>query len=156
MIQHNEKLIYKVCSIYTFDNEDKKDLFQEIILQAWKAYPKFEGRSQISTWLYRIALNTAITHERKKQRSPDITYPEMLQQHPEDNIPDAWKEEYKILQQLIATLPRLEKALVLLYLEDRSYKEIAEILGITVTNAGAKLSRIREKLKKKAEPYINY
>lgn len=156
MIQQHERLIYKVCNVYAQDGEDSKDLFQEVILQAWKAYPKFEGRSLVSTWLYRVALNTAITHERKKQRSPDITYPDMLQQHPEDNIPDAWKEEYGILQQLIAGLPKLEKALVLLYLEDRSYKEIAEIMGITVSNAGAKLSRIREKLKKKAQPFINY
>ncbi|MCB9065665.1 MAG: RNA polymerase sigma factor [Chitinophagales bacterium] len=155
MIQQHERLVYKVCSIYTDTNEDSRDLFQEIIMQAWRSYPKFKGEAQESTWLYRVALNTAINHQRKKNRSPVVLYPELLHQHPEDQLPDAYKEEYKILQRMIAELPRLDKALILLYLEDRSYNEIAEILGISPSNVGTKLNRIKDRMKKQAQPIIN-
>lgn len=153
LIREQERLIYKVCSIYAPDAEQRRDLFQEIVLQAWTAYPRFQQASKVSTWLYKVALNTAISHQRK-QRKYSTVDDSMLEQFA-DTMPDVYKEEYKILQQLIGSLPKLEKALILLYLEDKSYEEIAEIMGLTITNVGTKLGRIKEKLRKQAQPFIN-
>jgi RNA polymerase sigma-70 factor (ECF subfamily) len=153
LIREQERLIYKVCSIYSTDTEDRKDLFQEIILQAWTAFPRFQNASKISTWLYRVALNTAINHERKSKKKLTIPFPGLLN-NIEDRLTPGYVEEYKILQQLIATLPALEKALILLYFEDRPHQEIAEIMGISVSNVGTRLGRIKDKLKKLAQPYI--
>lgn len=154
MIQQHQKLVYKVCSIYAAGIGEKEDLAQEIILQAWKAYPDFKGQSAISTWLYRVSLNTAINYKRKQNRSPQLIYPEELLHHPEEQLSGANQEEYQLLQQMIAGLPPLDKALILLYLEDKSYNEIAEITGISVSNVGTKLGRIKEKMRQQAKQYI--
>lgn len=154
MLQQHERLVYKVCGIYCTDNEDLKDLFQEIVLQAWTAYPRFRNTAKVSTWLYRVALNTAITHKRKQKKHATLPATDNLHELA-DTMPSAYTEEYKILQQLIGGLPSLEKALVLLYLEDRSYQEIADIMGMSVTNVGTKLGRIKDKLKKQAQPFVN-
>lgn len=151
MIQLHQKLVYKVCSIYATGNEEREDLAQEIILQAWKSYARFKGNSTISTWLYKVSLNTAINYKRKQNRSPQIVYPEQLLYHPEEILSDANQEEYRLLQQMISGLPPLEKALILLYLEDKTYNEIAEIMGISASNAGTRLNRIKEKLKEQAK-----
>ena len=155
MIQQYELLVYKVVNVYAVNEEDKKDLFQEIVLQAWYAFGKFEGRSKASTWLYRVALNTAINHQRKKKNRPDIVFPELLQHHPSEQMDETQREQYKLLQQMIGTLPMLDKAMILLYLEDKSYKEIAEIMGISVSNVGTKVNRIKERLKKQAQRITN-
>jgi RNA polymerase sigma-70 factor (ECF subfamily) len=154
MIQANERLVYKVCNLYAVDTEDTKDLFQEIVLQAWSAYPRFRHESGISTWLYRVALNTAITHKRKHNKNRAVTVPDFPEHHIEDRMQPPYAEEYKILQRLIGTLPPLDKALVLLYMEDRPHQEIADILGISLSNVGTKLGRIKDKLKKQAQPFI--
>lgn len=151
MIQQHQRLVYKVCSLYADDIEERKDLFQEILLQAWKAYPGYRGEAAISTWLYRVSLNTAIGHSRKRSRSPHIVYPELLQQHPEDDLTETDREQYKLLQQMIAGLPPLDKALVLLYLEDKSYNDIAAIMGISASNVGTRLNRVKEKMKQQAK-----
>lgn len=153
MLQEHERLVYKVCGIYSLDKEDHKDLFQEIVLQAWSAYPRFRNTAKVSTWLYRVALNTAITHKRKQKKYATLPATESLHELA-DGMPPVYAEEYKILQKLISSLPPLEKALVLLYLEDRSYQEIADIMGLTVTNVGTKLGRIKDKLKKQAQPFV--
>lgn len=152
LLQQHEKLVYKVCSIYTNNTEDSKDLFQEIVVQVWIAYPKFQQQSKVSTWLYRIALNTAISYKRKTGKVSIVPMPGFLA-----NFSDASsdQEEYKILQTLISNLPALEKALILLYMEDNSYQEIADIMGITVTNVGTRLNRIKDKLKQQAHTLIN-
>lgn len=150
-IQEHQRLLYKVCSLYAADAEERKDLFQEIVLQAWKAYPRFKGDAAISTWLYRVSLNTAINYKRRQQRSPPVVYPEMLHNHPEDQLTETDREQYHLLQQLIADLPPLDKALILLYLEDKSYNEIADIMGITASNVGTKLNRIKDKMKQNAQ-----
>ena len=154
LISQRERLIYKVCSIYLKDAEDRKDLFQEIVLQAWRAYPRFENRADAGTWLYRVALNTAITHQRKSRKIKlleidDYSFEDMGHW---DNEED--EEKYKILYSLMAELPALEKALLLLYMEDKSYQEIGDIMGISPSNVGTRLNRIREKLRKMAAPVI--
>ncbi len=154
LIQQHERLIYKVCNVYAIDAEDSKDLFQEIVLQTWQAFPRFNNQSKLSTWLYRIALNTAISHKRKQKKNASVSTDSFLDYHIEDKPGDHYAEEYKMLKQLISTLPHLEKAMILLYLEDNSYQEIAEILGISATNVGTKLARIKEKLKKQAQPLL--
>lgn len=154
LVQQYERLIYKVCSIYTNDAEDSKDLFQEIVLQAWLSYPRFNHEAKFSTWLYRVALNTAINHIRKANRKPRTTGDEALLNHIAEQQPVTQTEEYKILQRLIGGLPSLEKALILLYLDDYSYQEIADIMGISVSNVGTRINRIKEKLKKQAQPFV--
>ncbi len=152
LLREHERLVYKVSGLYTTDAEDRKDLFQEIVLQAWISYPRFKGASKISTWLYRVALNTALGHKRKK-RSHITGNDELLLLHAEEAGHDAYAEEYGIMHQMIAELPALEKALILLYLEDHSYRDIAEILGISESNVGTKLNRIKDKMKKQAPAY---
>lgn len=149
IIREHERLIYKVCSLYAGNPEDKNDLYQEIILQAWKAFPRFKAQAKVSTWLYRVALNTAISTTRKQK----------IKHHYEEslllNFPDPMSgddEQYKLLYSAISQLPELERALVLLYLEDKAHAEIAEIMGISVSNVGTKLTRIKDKMKKIIQP----
>lgn len=140
-------MLYKVCRLYCFTEQDRQDLFQEILVQLWKAYPRFRGESKFSTWLYRIALNTAISDLRKQKKHNRPLDPENLE----------WldtpypKEEEDKLEQLYAAIDQLtevEKALVMLYLEDKSYDEMEEILGINQNNLRVKMNRIKEKLRK--------
>lgn len=142
-------MLYKVCRLYCFSESLRQDLFQEIVIQLWKSYPRFRGESKFSTWLYRIALNTAISDLRKQSRRPspaDVSeIPAPLQEMPYPG------EEDEQLQQLYAAINRLseiERALVMLYLEDKSYEEMEEILGINQNNLRVKMNRIREKLRK--------
>jgi RNA polymerase sigma-70 factor (ECF subfamily) len=151
LLREQERLLYKVCGYYATHPEDKKDLYQEIVLQCWHAFPRFRSEARASTWLYRIALNTAITHKRKEHKRirPVITEQEF--DVPEDLFSRADQEQYTLMQQMISALPPLERALLLLYFEDRPYTEIAEIMGISVSNVGTRLARIREKLKRNAQ-----
>jgi RNA polymerase sigma factor (sigma-70 family) len=144
-IKEHQKIIYKICGIYRDRREDQEDLFQEIVYQLWKSYPSFKGESKISSWIYRIALNTAMAVYRKAR--PRIDYVEEL---PERIIPFNENRESEKQEQLFWILRHLndpEKALVSLYLEDFSYQEIAEITGISESNVGVRLNRIKNKLK---------
>lgn len=143
MIKLHERIIYKVASFYADVDQSINDLYQEVILNLWKAYPSFRGESKVSTWIYRIALNTCITFFRRNKRKPDHT--DLIGDIAD--IPDN-NEEITELYNLINKLGKIEKALVLLYLDEKPYKEIAEITGLTVTNVSTKISRIKEKLKK--------
>jgi len=154
LIQQHEKLVYKVCHLYAADDEDIRDLFQEIVLQAWNGYSRYRGDAAISTWLYRVALNTAITHKRR-QRNAFATTPQLPLIDIADDAHVPYAEEYRIMHKLIGELPPLDKALVLLYLEDRPHSEIAEILGISLSNVGTKLNRIKDRLRKQAQPLLN-
>jgi len=145
-IKENELLIYKVCRIYTYTTADKEDLFQEIVIQLWNAYPKFRGESKFSTWLYRVAINTAITGLRKKKdlidsKEPD-QLPELVDEENESN-----EEKLSHLYKAIGQLSQVEKAIVMLYMEDRSYEEMEEILGMSQGNLRVKMNRIKEKLR---------
>lgn len=145
MIRENERVIYKVTSFYVDVDQSISDLYQEVVLNLWKAYPSFRGDSKLSTWIYRIALNTCITFFRRSKRSVDYTYTDQFIDVSE--VADD-SENIRELYRLINRLGKIEKALVLLYLDEKPYKEIAEITGLSVTNVSTKLARIKEKLKK--------
>ncbi len=142
IIDQHQGIIHKVCRIYRDTPEDREDLFQEIIYQLWKAWPSFRGEAKLSTWMYKIAMSTAIARYRKASALPhpvpqqDSFTPHEPSEHPE-------KEK---LYRAIATLNDGDKAIITLYLDDYSYEEMAEIIGISVNYTGVKLSRIKEKL----------
>jgi len=142
MIRQNEGIIYKVTSFYTDKDHPIGDLYQEVVLNLWKAFPSFRGESKYSTWIYRIALNTCVSFYRRSKKN--VTYVDISMDIPEvtDN-----NEQIQELYSLINCLGKIERALVLLYLDDKPYKEISEITGLSVTNVATKLSRIKDKLK---------
>jgi len=145
MVQHHERIIYKVSSVYVTEYLLMEDLYQEIVCNLWKAYPKFKNESKVSTWIYRIALNTCISgmrRESKRSKDVPLSFSEDLA-FESDNLEENLKEMYQLIHQL----KTLERAIVLLYLEEKSYQEIADITGISTANVGTKLKRIREKLK---------
>jgi RNA polymerase sigma-70 factor (ECF subfamily) len=149
LVHEHRALLYKVCNLYCSSVQDRQDLFQEIVIQLWRSYPRFRGEAKFSTWLYRIALNTAISDLRRQKRRPFPADPEHLPAELQD-IYDGQEKEQQ-LQQLYAAIGQLtevEKALVMLYLEDRSYEEMEEILGINQNNLRVKMNRIKEKLRK--------
>jgi len=146
-IREYELLIRKVCRIYAYTEADRDDLFQEIIIQLWKAYPSFKGDSKLSTWLYRVAINTAITGIRRKKDF--IAYYEsgQLPDQASDDQSNEEEERWKQLYLAIEKLNDIEKAIVMLYMEDRSYEEMEDILGINQGNLRVKMNRIKEKLR---------
>lgn len=145
-ILEHEALIHKVCRIYAYTAADRQDLFQEIVIQLWKSYSKFSGRSQFSTWLYRVAINTAITGLRKQKDFITSYEPDALPLHQADETDT--DEQWQQLTTAIEKLNDVEKAIVMLYLEDRSYDELEEILGINQGNLRVKMTRIKDKLRK--------
>lgn len=148
MLEKHQNIIHKISRIYAYDHANQKDLFQEISIQLWKSYPSFEGKSKFTTWMYRVGLNTAITLYRKNKK--------VIQGTNLDELPElkAYKEyddtketQINWLYDKINSFSEIEKALILLYLEDKKYVEIAETLGISEVNARVKISRIKRKLK---------
>ena len=145
IIHDHQKIIFKICRIYRDSKEDQEDLFQEIVYQLWKSFPSFKGESKISSWIYRITLNTAIAVYRKAKL--DINY---FERFPEKIHPLTENEGTENAERLFEALRKLndgDKALITLYLEDFSYQEMAEITGISESNVGVKLNRIKNKLK---------
>lgn len=147
LIKENEGVIFKITSIYTRNQADQHDLYQEIVLQLWKAFGSFRNESKISTWMYRVAMNTAITRLRKdKKKGQQVPISQVVLNRTE-TTDVAFEERLKVLYQHIEKLNDLEKGLILLFLENKSYEEMAEITGLSVSNVGTRLSRIKAKLK---------
>ncbi len=147
LIELNKKLIYKISYLYCDDVIDKKDLFQDIVTNLWIAYPNFQNRSKISTWIYRISLNTAITWFRDFSRqSKRIQYTDLIP-HLTNESDHTIDELYDQLYRAIDTLGKIDKAIILLLLDECSYDEIAEIIGLTKTNVATKISRIKIRLR---------
>lgn len=147
-IKENESLIFKVCRIYAYTDADRKDLFQEIVIQLWKAYPNFKGQSKFSTWLYRVAINTAITGLRKEKKFITSYEPASLPANVgEDNDGEVEEEQLQQLYTAIEQLTQIEKAIIILYMEDKSYDDMEDILGINQGNLRVKMNRIKEKLR---------
>ena len=145
VIHDYQKIIYKVCRVYRDSREDQEDLFQEIVYQLWKSYPDFKRESKVSSWIYRIALNTAIAIYRKSKILIDYSqeFPEHI--HPSDEKIISENEER--LFWALRKLNDSEKAVISLYLEDFNYQEIAGITGLSESNVGVRLNRIKNKLK---------
>lgn len=146
VIREYERVIYKVCYLYTTPHATLNDLYQDVVLNLWKAFPKFRQECKISTWIYRIALNTCISFIRKEKNIPEIVT--LTQEADRTEEDDETQEMLRQLYRMINRLGQLEKSIVLLYLEEKSYEDIAEITGLTVTNVATKLNRIKTKLRK--------
>lgn len=147
-LETNQNIVHKVCSLYTNNRDAHNDLFQEITIQLWKAYPKFRGESKFSTWMYRVALNTAITLYRKSKRSiPTQDYESVMFKISAEEYDETEEQQLKLMYTAVKQLGDVDKALVFLYLEDKNYSEIAETMGITEVNARVKMNRIKTKLR---------
>ncbi len=145
-IQKHQGILHKICFVYSNSNTDKEDLYQEIVLQLWKSYASFRKDAKFSTWMYRVALNTAITLNRKAalfenqktQLSEEYAIAEVID----------YSEDIKILYKAISKLSKIEKAIIMLWLEEKAYSEIAEIVGISEKYVSVKLVRSKKKLAK--------
>lgn len=149
-LQHtmpHQGIIYKVVNAYADNKEDKDDLLQEIWLQLWLSFPRFKFRSKVSTWMYQVGLNTALTYT-KKTATRDKHLRNLATEPTIDDDKQVQHEQERILWEMIRSLPKTEKALILLYIEGISYREIAEITGESESNVGVKLNRIKQKMKK--------
>jgi RNA polymerase sigma factor (sigma-70 family) len=153
-IETHQGIIHKVCNLYMGPGHDREDLFQEILLSAWKGIHNFKGDALFSTWLYRVALNTAITFYRKERRQvATAPWPSALVLP--DNTSDSRSgEEFDALYQAIGELSAIDKALVMLYLEEYSYAEISDIMGITANNVAVKMNRIKTRLRENSKKYF--
>lgn len=151
VIEANKGIIYKIANSYCKDPEDRKDLFQEIISQLWRSFDKYNDQYKYSTWIYRIALNVAISFYRKENRRKAVSSPlsESVFSLMDLDETKEMESNLRLLQQFIQELKDLDKALMLLYLEEKSHREIAEIIGITETNVATKIGRIKLLLKQK-------
>ena len=148
LIRVNQGIIHKVTSVYCDHEADRQDIFQEILAQLWKSYSGFRHESKFSTWMYRIALNTAITSFKKWRRQPVAkTLSLASYQIADDNSSSETDESIAQLKRAIARLTGIEKSIILLFLENKSYEEIAEITGITQNYVRVKMNRIKTKLK---------
>jgi RNA polymerase sigma-70 factor (ECF subfamily) len=146
VIQENEALIYKVSKVYTNSREDEQDLYQEIVYQLWKSFGSFRHESKLSTWMYRIALNTAISNlNNEKRKGKFLPISDWVLNRTETDDP-VREERFELLYAHIRELSTVEKGIILLYLEGKSYEEMAAITGFTTTNIGTRLGRIKQKL----------
>lgn len=150
VIESHKGIIYKVANSYCRDEENRKDLIQEIILQLWLSFSKYNDQFKITTWIYRIALNVSISFFRKTTRRNEISQPlpESILNLKEENTP-GYQHEVEMLHRFIRELREIDRAIIILYLEENNQLEIAEILGLTPTNVSTKISRIKQQLKQK-------
>lgn len=149
LVKDNKSAVYRICLAYLYDRSHADDLYQEILLQAWKSLDAFRGDASMNTWLYRIAVNTAITYNRKQAKSrveelPDHLQPAILQ-HSESRERE---EKLNKLSVAISQLEEQDRLLISLVLEDMSYKQIAEITGTSVNNTGVRITRVKARLMK--------
>ena len=151
-IESHKGMIFKISKMYVDGKEDREDLFQEIIYQLWKSYQNFEGKSQFSTWLYRVSLNTALTFLKSEKRKPDNAF-----LHENLDVAEESQDDKEVQLQLfykaVHELNPIEKALIFLFLEGQNHKEISENLGISEVNARVKLNRTKEKLQQIIKKY---
>ncbi|PID69698.1 MAG: RNA polymerase subunit sigma-70 [Flavobacteriales bacterium] len=147
LLEENQNIVHKICKLYTNNKEAHNDLFQEISIQLYKAYPNFREEAKFSTWMYRVALNTAITLYRKgKRRISTQKLEPVMFKIKADEYDDTEEQQLALMYKAINQLNDIDKALVFLYLEDKNYREIADTLGISEVNARVKMNRIKTKL----------
>jgi RNA polymerase sigma-70 factor (ECF subfamily) len=144
LLEQNTGIIHKVAMLYTHNKEDREDLYQDIYYQLWRSQGTYRQEAKFSTWMYRVAINTAISHIRKKKK---LVVPIEHFQEPADDAGNADKEEQiQILFKAISQLNKIDKAIILLWLEEKSHEEIVDILGISKSNVSVKLVRIKQNL----------
>jgi RNA polymerase sigma factor (sigma-70 family) len=146
-VEQHKKILYKVCNAYCRDRDSREDLAQEIMFQLWRSFGKFDGRCQFSTWMYRIALNVAISFYRSESTRTRHVFSDEQRLLEAVIEPERQPEEVRLLYVFIAELDPLSRALILLYLDGNNYQEIAEVLGISETNVATKISRLKSKMK---------
>ena len=145
LMERHKRMIYKVCYMYATDEDTLADLYQEVALNLWRAFPKFRGESKPSTWVYRVTMNTCITYLRSQKAHPQTV---AITLSMAEVLPDVQgKENLRELYALIGRLDRLERALIMLWLDEKSYEEIAEILGLSLPSVKARIHRVKAKLK---------
>lgn len=145
-IEKHQGILHRICFVYAGKRSNQKDLYQEMVLQLWKSYPSFMGRSDFSTWMYRVALNTAITLTRKERYFDRMPQDDFLTFDTEQAM--NYSEDLKILYCAISKLNKIEKAIIMMWLDEKCYEEIAETIGISVKHVSVKLVRIKNKLSK--------
>jgi RNA polymerase sigma-70 factor (ECF subfamily) len=148
LVNQHQGLIHKVCLMYETDREARNDLFQEVVLQLWKSFHTFRGEAKITTWMYRIALNTAISGLRKKKRSVETEDIHDGHLNLTDGDGGDPEEQFKRLQGAILQLSEIDRAMIMMALDEVPYEEIAETIGITQNNVRVRMNRIRERLRK--------
>lgn len=148
LINEHQGLIHKVCIMYENDKDDRNDLFQEIVLQLWKSFSTFRGEAKISTWMYRIALNTAISGYRKQSRHVKTEDLHEMHFNISEHTGNDQEDDFQKLQWAIRQLSEIERAMIMMALEEVPYDEIADTIGITQNNVRVRMNRIREKLRK--------
>lgn len=153
LIGQHQSIIHKVCNLYAADPADREDLFQEILLQAWRGVPGFQGVAKFSTWLYQVALNTAISHFRKAKVRLPFSQLDAASLQFAAMPAEAEAVEIDAMYHAIGQLSKVDKALIMLYLEDYDYKTIGEMLGISANHVGVKLNRIKGQLRELVKKY---
>jgi len=156
LIEQHRGILYKVARAYCPLEEERQDLIQEMMIQIWQALPRYNAQYKSSTWIYRIALNVAISHYRKtttQYRRKQALDANAIQGPETDS--NEKEQQFRLLEQFISELKELDRALMVLYLEDRSHAEIAEILGISLSNVATKVGRIKDKLKQRFSQHQN-
>lgn len=150
LLEEHDRILYKVAGSYCRNPEDRRDLIQEIVVQLWRSFDRYDDRYRFSTWMYRIAMNVAISFYRSQSRRVRATVPieESVLEIAGDQGPEESSEDLRLLHGFIDRLDELNKALIILYLDGNSYDTIAEILGISTTNVATKISRIKERLRR--------
>ncbi|MBV8519654.1 MAG: RNA polymerase sigma factor [Acidobacteria bacterium] len=155
LLERHKRILYKVASAYCANAEDRRDLAQEIVVQLWRSFPRYDERFKFSTWMYRIAMNVAISSLRGSSRGARQTVPlddvELIDFAAADRLMGEAGDGVRVLQRLVAKLDELSRALLVLYIEGYSHAESAEILGITATNAATRINRVKNKLKEEME-----
>ena len=154
ILESNISILIKIARVYAYTTRDRKDLTNDIILELWKSYPKFKGDSKISTWIYRVSLNVALNTKRKRDNNKVLFFDELKVLDGSDilDVPNDNSSEIGLLYQCIELLSEPNKAIILLYLDDKSYEEISQILGLSKTNISTRLNRIKEQLRKQMNP----
>ena len=150
IVKEHRSTIYMVCYMFSKDEDEVADLFQDILVNLWKGFPKFRGDSSPKTWIYRVSLNTCISADRKKKRKGESVPLDMNINLYDDTAEDM--KQVRMLQDRISSLGPFDRAIVLLWLENLSYDEIGDIVGITAKNVSVRLFRIKEQLRNMSDP----
>jgi len=147
LIRANEGIILKITKVYTNQSEDQKDLYQEIVFQLWRSFESFKGESKMSTWIYRIALNTSITYLKKSKKNRSRAFTDFEIENIKETRNDLQEERMEVLYAHIRQLNEIDKGIILLFLEGKNHEDIAMISGFSKTNIGTRIGRIKQKLR---------